>query len=142
MIAAAARWMLALLLLLSHGSCFTQHTGPVDITNPIGIKLILIPGGNFMMGSPSTEEGRFDSEGPVHVVYLDTFYIGEKEITVGQWKKFMEETDHEWDKWLQLRDYAPSDEHPVVFINWLDAEAFCQWLSAKEGKTYRLPTEA
>ncbi len=142
MIAAAARWMLALLLLLPHGSCFTQRTGPVDITNSIGIKLMLIPGGNFMMGSPSAEEGRFDSEGPVHVVYLDPFYIGEKEITVGQWKKFMEEADHEWDKWSQLRDYAPSDEHPVVFINWPDAEAFCRWLSAKEGKTYRLPTEA
>jgi formylglycine-generating enzyme required for sulfatase activity len=120
----------------------TQHAGPVDFTNSTGIKLILIPGGNFLMGSPSTEEGRFDSEGPVHQVYLDPFYIGETEVTVGQWKKFMEETDHDWDKWSLLADYAPGDNYPIVFINWADAEAFCRWLSTKEGKIYRLPTEA
>jgi formylglycine-generating enzyme required for sulfatase activity len=142
MAATVLGWTLAFLLPLSTGGCFTRHAEPVHYTNSAGIKLILIPGGNFMMGSPPAEDGRFDSEGPVHEVYLDAFYTGEKEITVGQWKKFMEETDHHWDKWSQLREYAPGDDYPVVFINWPDAEAFCRWLSTREGKTYRLPTEA
>jgi formylglycine-generating enzyme required for sulfatase activity len=142
MIAAAALRTLTCLFLLSLWSCFTQHTDPAVLTNSIGIQLILIPGGNFMMGSPSTEEGRFDSEGPVHEVYLDPFYIGQTEVTVGQWRTFIEETAHNWDKWSLLTDYAPGDDYPIVFINWSDAEAFCRWLSAREGKIYRLPTEA
>ena len=142
MVSTGLRWTMACLLLLAPGGCFTERAVPEVVANSIGMKLILIPGGNFMMGSPSAEEGRFDSEGPVHQVYLDPFYIGETEVTVGQWKKFMEATGHAWDKWSLLQEYAPGDEHPVVFINWPDAEAFCRWLSAKEGKTYRLPTEA
>ena len=139
---AASLWTLAFLLLLTPCGCFSHRTSPPCFTNSIGMKLILIPGGKFMMGSPPAEEGRFNSEGPVHQVYLDSFYIGEKEVTAGQWRRFIEETAHNWDKWTLLKDYAPADDYPIVFINWADAEAFCQWLSTKEKKSYRLPTEA
>ena len=108
----------------------------------MGMKYILIPAGGFMMGSSPSEEGRFTSEGPVHQVYLDAYYIAEKEVTVEQWRKFIEDTSYDWDKWLLLKKYAPGDDHPILFITWDDAQAFCRWLSGKEGKTYRLPTEA
>ena len=88
------------------------------------------------MGSLPSVKGRFSSEGPVHPVYIDPFYLAETEVTVGQWRVFIKETSHEWDKWSLLKEYAPGENYPIVFINWADAEAFCEWRDA------RLPTRA
>jgi len=136
------RWILILSIIHTQlGCCFLIRHTPC-YTNIIGIKFILIPAGDFMMGSPPSEEGRFTSEGPVHQVNLDAYYIGEKEVTVGQWRKFIEDTSYHWDKWSLLKEYAPGDDYPIVFVTWDDTQAFCRWLSEKEGKTYHLPTEA
>jgi sulfatase modifying factor 1 len=133
-----------LIFLIIHtcsGCCFLL-TRKSHYTNPLGMKLVLIPAGEFEMGSRPSEEERFDSEGPVHKVYLDAYYIAEKEVTVGQWKRFVQDTAYNWDKWSLLNTYAPGDNYPIVFVTWEDANAFCHWLSGKERKTYRLPTEA
>ncbi len=137
-----------------------------DLTNSIGMKLVLIPAGKFLMGSPDGEEGRDQDESPQHVVEItQAFYLGKYEVTVGQFCKFVEETGYRTDAekdgqggegydaatnefkrhpQYSWRDpgFPQSDEHPVVNVTWNDAVTFCDWLGKKEGKKYRLPTEA
>jgi formylglycine-generating enzyme required for sulfatase activity len=140
---------------------------PKEFTNNIGMKLVLIPAGKFLMGSPNDEEGRDDDEGPQHEVEITRpFYLGRYEVTRGQFRRFVEEMDYRTDAekngeggwgfneetgnfegrkrqytWKNA-GFAQTDQHPVANVSWNDAKAFCDWLSKKEGKKYRLPTEA
>jgi formylglycine-generating enzyme required for sulfatase activity len=140
---------------------------PVEVTNSIGVRLRLVPAGEFMMGSPIDEPGRAGDEGPPHRVRITKpFYIGANELTVAQFRAFVEATGHKtdaekdskggWgytadDRRPFLRDprftwrstgFEQTDDHPAVNVSWNDAAAFARWLSQKESKTYRLPTEA
>lgn len=139
----------------------------VELTNSIGMKLRLIPAGEFMMGSPPEELGRADDEGPAHRVRISTpFYLGTYEITLGQFREFADATNHKTDAekdrkggWGYTGDdtrpfkqaikynwrstgFEQSERHPAVNVSWNDAIAFTKWLSKKESKSYRLPTEA
>ncbi|MGM0488128.1 MAG: formylglycine-generating enzyme family protein [Planctomycetota bacterium] len=109
-----------------------------EITNSIGMALKLIPAGEFMMGSPEDEEDRNEDEGPQHRVRItQPFYLGETEVTQGQWEAVMESQPWDGERYAEEgSDYAAS------WISWEDAVAFCERLSEKEGRTYRLPTEA
>jgi sulfatase modifying factor 1 len=120
-------------------------------------EMVVIPAGNFAMGSPASEAGRDKDEGPVHQVEVATFALGKTEITRGQFAAFVKKTKYNTgDKcwtleggkyevrkgdWLQP-GYPQDDRHPVTCINWDDARAYAEWLSAKTGKHYRLPSEA
>ncbi len=146
--------------------------------NSIGMKLIRIPAGRFVMGSqsqapisPLTAAGissaaAFSDEHPPHSVTISSpFYMGMFEVTVAQFaefvrdsgyvteahrdgrggegwnanaKAFVSSAEHNW----TTPGFAQSSSHPVVLVSWNDAEAFCEWLSRREGKTYRLPYEA
>jgi len=111
---------------------------PVEsITNTIGMKLNLIPTGTFMMGSPESEPDR-DSDETQHKVTLSKpFYIQTTEVTQGQWKSVMGT-----DPW-KFRMHVNEDPNvAATYVSWNDAVAYCEKLSAKEGNTYRLPTEA
>ncbi len=159
-------------------------SGEKQITNSIGMKLTLVPSGEFMMGSGESAEEivaffkknygntllaafLFESELPQHRVRITKpFCLGTYHVTRGQFRQFVTDsgykTDAEkgdkpgafgWDpetrtfvfnkkySWQNV-DFEQTDEHPVVNISWNDAVAFCKWLSRKEGKKYRLPTEA
>lgn len=120
-------------------------------------EMVIIPTGNFDMGSPATEAGRGDDEGPVHRVKVASFALGKTEITRGQFAQFVKETKYFGGEkcWtLDVGDYKERDgdwrkpgypqnnTHPVTCINWSDAQAYAKWLSRKTGKRYRLPTEA
>ena len=131
------------------------------IANSIGMKLVLIRKGEFQMGS---EE--LPSELPIHKVRLTKdFYFGAHPVTVGQFKAFVKDTGYKTDaemagksavgidaetRWYSSKNkttwrnpgFEQADDHPVVCVNWHDADAFCKWLSKKESKKYRLPTEA
>ena len=108
--------------------------------NGLGMNMLRINGGTFLMGS---EEGRGgEDESPVHQVTLSPFFISETEVTLAQWKQFCKEGDTYWDRWKDVKIYSPKDDYPICFVSWEDAKEFCEWLSEKEGKTYRLPTEA
>jgi formylglycine-generating enzyme required for sulfatase activity len=138
-----------------------------EIVNSVGMSLVLVPAGKFLMGSPDSDSDRYPNESPQHLVKItQPFYLGKFAVTRGQFQKFVEATGHqtEADKdgkgggrydadkrtvscpvagwnWLNT-GFEQTDEHPVVNVSWNDARAFCAWLSQKEGKHYRLPTEA
>ena len=155
-----------------------------QITNSIGMKLTLVPSGEFKMGSGESAEATaaffnktygedlvqadwFKHEHPQHQVRITKpFYLGAYHVTRGQFRQFVTDagykTDAEkgekpgaygWDpdkKAFRFNEkyswrnagFEQTDEHPVVNVSWNDAVAFSGWLSKKENKTYRLPTEA
>jgi formylglycine-generating enzyme required for sulfatase activity len=130
-----------------------MHCGPKKARH-IDIEFTRIPGGEFEMGD---RWGRGDSdEKPVHLVKLKSFYLSKREITVGQFRAFVQATGHLTDAdtsgwgmaWAvdkgaivkganwQNPGFAQTDDHPAVMISWNDAAAFCKYTGT------RLPTEA
>ncbi len=112
-----------------------------EITNNIGIKLILIPAGEFLMGS---ENGR-DNEKPVRkVIISNPFYLGKYPVTQTQWRVVMGNNPSHFQQkegWI-FGKQKDNPEQPVENVSWDDAQEFLQKLGAREGgKTYRLPTE-
>lgn len=101
---------------------------------PSAAGMTLISSGPFWMGA-STRDGQ-DDEYPRREVHLDAFYIDMHEVTVGRYRKFVEDTGHRSPDWKKVARYSPTDQHPIVLVSWRDAAAFAEWA----GK--RLPTEA
>jgi formylglycine-generating enzyme required for sulfatase activity len=176
---------------LISSACFAEpeKTSLKEIENLLGMKFVLVPSGEFMMGSDESPEalasaypqyGRerflalFD-EAPVHKVRITRpFYLGQHEVTVGQFRRFVAASGYQPESeadgtggYGYNPDYDPAksergdafegrdpkyswrnpgfkqgDDHPVVNITWNDAVAMSQWLTEKEGRKYRLPTEA
>jgi formylglycine-generating enzyme required for sulfatase activity len=137
--------------------------------NSLGMRLVRVPSGEFLMGSTPEEKGHVPNEAPRHLVRITRdFEMAVHEVTNGQFRAFVEATGYETEAERDVgggfgidferaevvqdprhtwRDpgfpgFTPGDDHPVLMISWNDAEAFCRWLSEKEGRVYRLPTEA
>jgi formylglycine-generating enzyme required for sulfatase activity len=110
-----------------------------EITNSIGMRLVLIPAGDYLMGSPASDSDARDDEKPQHPVRITRpFYLGATEVTQGQYRLVTGQNPSY---------FKGSDELPVENVSWDDAVAFCDKLNEKErasleGYTYRLPTEA
>jgi len=110
--------------------------GDLVITNSIGMKLVYIPDGNFIMGTPEleawgTHTGVYTT--PIHEVKISKgFWLGQTEVTQGQYEAVMGTNP----------SYFKGINNPVEQVSWNDAMEFCKRLSEKEGKTYTLPTEA
>lgn len=103
--------------------------------NSLGMDLIKIERGSFMMGQ---EDGDFD-ERPRHRVKLDySFHMASTVVTNAHYEKF----DPTHFNLRGKRGFSREDEEAAVFVSWHDAMKFCRWLSEKEGRPYRLPTEA
>jgi len=103
---------------------------PKEIIGSDGAPMVLIPAGEFQMGSDENE-----SEKPVHIVYLDSFYMDKYEVTNAQYRKFVQATGYKepgewWDEDVN------GDSQPVGSVSWEDANAYAKWA----GK--RLPTKA
>ncbi|MCY2989729.1 MAG: SUMF1/EgtB/PvdO family nonheme iron enzyme [Planctomycetota bacterium] len=111
---------------------------PETLTNSIGMKLMLIPAGEFLMGSPESESGAGSDEKPQHRVRITKpFYLGVYEVTQAQYQKIVGNNPSKFN----------GESLPVETVSWEDAVVFCKRLSevAEEraaGRTYRLPTEA
>jgi formylglycine-generating enzyme required for sulfatase activity len=129
------------------------------IITDIERSMIRVPGGKFRMGSDEKDEDGSDDEKPVREVTLRDFYIGRTEVTIGQYLIFCDETKANYPEWLEAgNDYnietgndddykqkgmsRENKSHPITGVSWNDIVAYCQWLSKKTGKRYRLPTEA
>ncbi|MGB2820171.1 MAG: formylglycine-generating enzyme family protein, partial [Phycisphaerae bacterium] len=105
----------------------------LDLGKGVKMKLVLIPAGKFVMGSPETEAGRRDHEGPQHWVKISKpFYVGVTEVTQAQYEAIMETNPSKF----------KGAEKPVEQVSWNDAVEFCKRLSAKTRRRARLPTEA
>jgi formylglycine-generating enzyme required for sulfatase activity/serine/threonine protein kinase len=125
-------------------------------------ELVEIPAGPpFTMGAPETEAGSYPKERPQRrVAVARPFLMGRYEITVGQYRVFLEKSGHKaeapcatfdraarayridsYATWAKP-DFPTSDNHPVVCVSWNDARAYTAWLSRATGKAYRLPSEA
>jgi formylglycine-generating enzyme required for sulfatase activity len=105
--------------------------GPVFV-NSLGMRLVLVPAGTFRMGSPAGEPHRQDEEIVREVTLTIPFRIGATEVTQRQWLALMP----------AHRSAEKGDELPVTSVSFTEAQDFCQRLTAREGVTYRLPTEA
>ena len=106
-------------------------------------EMVVVPAGSFMMGSPEGEQGRSKDEGPQHKVHIPrALAIGRTEVTRAQFARFVADSGHKTDGCWNNPGFAQSDDHPVVCVNWHDANAYAQWLAKKTGKTYRLLSEA
>ena len=103
--------------------------------NSVGIEMTCIKPGVFQMGSG---QGDHD-ELPIHRVNItDQFYMSVTEITNQQYEKF----DPQHSTYRGVHGLSDNDNDAVIFVSWYEAKQYCEWLSKKEGKTYRLPTEA
>jgi formylglycine-generating enzyme required for sulfatase activity len=130
-------------------------------------QMVGIPGGGFVMGSPASEPGRFDSEGPQHHVTIKAFALAKYDVTSAEFLTFLNETGYQpkpcnptlnmgWKITASGKAYAPSPSQiepprwPAVCLDWKDAHAYIDWLNKKAqaerpalaGKQYRLPSEA
>jgi len=130
---------------------------PVEITNSIGMKLKLIPAGEFMMGSSTSAQdlarvfgwdedvAKALTAGQRRVRITKPFYFGVYEVTQAEYEKVMGKNPSCFSKagkWADRVSGKDTSRHPLENVSWADAVEFCKRLSAKEGKTYRLPTEA
>ncbi|MDV3347359.1 formylglycine-generating enzyme family protein [Leptothoe sp. LEGE 181152] len=102
--------------------------------NALPLRMVKIPAGSFTIGSPETEEGRDDDEGPQKQVTISSFYMGMFVITQRQYQEIMGENPS--------RFTQDGDNRPVEKVSWNSADTFCQRLSEQTGRTYRLPSEA
>jgi sulfatase modifying factor 1 len=155
------QWAVAWFWLFASSAATWAEPG---VTNSLGMRLAHLPAGKFEMGSPKTESGREEQENRHEVELTRGFYLGMHEVTIGQFREFIRDSGHATESekdgngswgltatgnFVQEARYnwaspgfKQTDDHPVVDVSWNDAKAFCQWLSKKEKRTYRLPTEA
>ncbi|MEM1441478.1 MAG: formylglycine-generating enzyme family protein [Verrucomicrobiota bacterium] len=140
-----------------------EYTGTIPKT---GVKydMIPIPGGEFLMGSPDDEAGRFDDEGPQHKVSVEPFWMGKFEVTWNMYEPFMitgvarnkdgspenipadaapvDVVSSPTTPYTEMSFGMGTDGYPAICMTQHAANKFCQWLSAQTGHYYRLPTEA
>ena len=108
-------------------SSFTE-----DLGNGVKLEMIAIPGGTFLMGSPENEAERQDYESPKHQVTVPSFFMGKYPLTQAQYQAILGSNP----------SYFKGNNRPVETVSWDDAVLFCQKLSQRTGKNYRLPSEA
>ena len=139
---------------------YTEKITGTELT----FKMVPIPGGKFMMGSPEDETGRRADEGPRHEVEIKPFWMGEHEVTWKEFEQFAlkylrrnrtaEPTAREriadaiaaptnpWEIGKISHDNAGKPGYPASGMKIYAAQVYCKWLTALTGRYYRLPTEA
>ncbi len=153
-----------------HQQAWADYLGlPIEFANDLGMTFRLIPPGEFLMGSTTDEvdkltreleqsgAGEFDvfvarTSGPRHLVRISQpFYLGQSEVTVEQYRRFIEATDYVGSaeqldvtgfRWEESSREPDADNRAVVGVSWDDANAFCNWLSREQATSCGLPTEA
>ncbi len=155
-------WPIFIIILIS-SSAHAQDTTPCQFNPDSGPAMVIIPGGEFIMGSPEAEVDRSPREGPQHKVTIRTFAMAKCELTVAEFRYFVSETgyvteaekpdpnktdgsakgcsfssDHSW----QNPGFEQTPQDPVTCVSWVDAQAYILWLNQKTGVHYRLPAEA
>ena len=105
----------------------------VDLSSGVKLDLVLIPAGDFIIGSPASEKGRINDEKQHEVTITKPFYMGKYEVMQEQWEAVMGSNPSGRNKGAKL---------PVTDVTWNDCHDFIKKLNAKTDGGYRLPTEA
>ena len=105
------------------------------------LRLVAIPSGEFDMGSPKNEPGRWTDEGPQHRVTISPFFISQYPVTQAQWRAVAALPQQQRELTASPANFK-GDQRPVEQVSWYEAAEFCARLSAHTGRLYRLPTEA
>ena len=120
-------------------------------------QMVVVPAGSYLMGSPASEVGRQDHEGPIHLVAINQpFAVGAYEVTREEFSHFVSETGYSMDDSCGSRDgarvtrvdgwrdpgYRQTEQDPVVCVSWYDAQRYVSWLRNRTGKGYRLLSES
>jgi formylglycine-generating enzyme required for sulfatase activity len=146
----------------------------LDLGSGVQLEMVRIPAGEFMMGETDWSRALIGLFAPHdlrarQVTITKAFYLGKYEVTVGQFRRFVEDSGYRTDaetgrrSWKELKKgcyttvggswgpnsdafwrnpgFPQGSDHPVTCISWYDAVEFCRWLSGKTGRTVRLPTE-
>jgi formylglycine-generating enzyme required for sulfatase activity len=140
---------------------YTEKLANTDVS----FDMLPIPGGEFVMGSPKTEVGRNEDEGPQHSVKIEPFWMGKHEVTWDEFELWSLLMDAKLRKYKMIKP-TPLDKladavtkptppytdmsfgmgkdggYPAICMTQHAAKRYCEWLSAKTGHYYRLPTEA
>jgi formylglycine-generating enzyme required for sulfatase activity len=103
-----------------------------DLGNGVTLEMVEIPGGTLIMGSPANEAERDSDEGPQHQVTVPGFFMGKYQLTQAQYQAIMGSNPSAF----------KGNNRPVEQVSWNDAVTFCEKLSQKTQKNYRLPSEA
>ncbi len=112
-----------------------------SLNDEIGLEMVLIPGGTFVMGAPEDEPESRDRERPQHEVTIQPFFLGRYTVTQVQWRVVANYPQIERELEPDPSEFK-GDYRPVEQVNWKDAIEFCKRLSAKTGREYKLPSEA
>jgi formylglycine-generating enzyme required for sulfatase activity/TolB-like protein/tetratricopeptide (TPR) repeat protein len=142
--------LIVILLVVSHVRGFDQpptgvaaaapfdgsRAGQERDDNAVRMKLVWCPPGSFTMGSPVDEEGRGEGEDQVDVTLTRGFWIGKHEVTQKQWQETLQT-----DPWRNRGDVREGSGYPATWMNWGDAELFCEAITEREHAAGRLPRE-
>lgn len=150
-------------LTVTNESDMKPYTNSIPGTR-VNYVMMPVPGGEFVMGSPETEPNRKPDEGPQHKVKISPFWMGRCEVTWNEYELFMypdeerrmratEQTDEAGDKladavthpskpYVEMSFGMGKEGFPAISMTQHAANKYCQWLTAKTGEFYRLPTEA
>ncbi len=117
------------------------RTSPVKPFEP---EMVLVPAGEFTMGrNPSLDQDAMDDQQPQRTLYLPDYYLARTPVTNAQYAAFVQATGlHPPKRWPGSQPPGGKAHHPVVYVSWHDAIAYCHWLAEETGKPYRLPSEA
>jgi formylglycine-generating enzyme required for sulfatase activity len=119
----------------------------------VKFEMVAIPGGEFSMGTPASQAGHQDSESPVHKVKLDPFWMQAREVTWDEYRLFMfhnadgkmadvDAVSHPTRPYVEMSFGMGINGFPAISMTQHAANKYAEWLSAKTGHFYRLPTEA
>jgi formylglycine-generating enzyme required for sulfatase activity len=114
------------------------------LSSGVELAFMRIPAGEFLMGSdPKVDQGAYGDEQPQHKVHLDNYWIGKTPVTNAHYAAFVKATGRQAPQhWQSGKIPSGKEHHPVVYVSWEDAAAFCTWASQVTGREVRLPTEA
>ena len=116
----------------------------IDLGNGVSMEFVRVPAGKFLMGSdPGKDKQTSDDETPQHTVVLDEYRIGKYPVTNRQYQVFVQAAGYRSPgHWSNGEFPSGNADHPVTYVSWEDASAFCKWASTLNQTEVRLPTEA